>query len=55
MATEEAPAPQCPEALFNPETGNLLRCVQRGRHDWHQTAGGTEWRIPVDSSTEAPF
>lgn len=54
---EERPAPQCPEALFNPEyPGGLLRCVASpGGHDLHRTAGGTEWRVPVDSSTEVPF
>jgi hypothetical protein len=54
---EESPAPQCPEALFNPEyPGGLLRCVAPpGGHDVHQTSGGTEWRVPVDSSTEVPF
>lgn len=60
MSTEsttipEPSAPQCPEALFNPDTGDLRRCVQRGRHDWHRTPGGTEWRLPVDSSTEPPW
>ena len=54
-AAQGAPMPQCPEALFNPDTGGLRRCVHRGRHDWHQTTGGTEWRVPVDSSTEVPF
>lgn len=54
-AATESPAPQCPEALFNPETGALRRCVERGRHDWHQTVSGTQWRIPVDSATKAPF
>jgi hypothetical protein len=54
-AAEESPAPQCPEALFNPDTGALRRCVQKGRHDWHQTPSGTQWRIPVDSATDAPF
>lgn len=43
---EENPVPQCPEALFNPDTGDLLRCiVPPSRHDLHQTASGTEWRI----------
>lgn len=54
-AAEEPPAPQCPEALYNPETGDLRRCVQHGRHDWHQTPAGTEWRVPVGPSTEVPF
>ncbi|MGW7597297.1 hypothetical protein [Streptomyces antimycoticus] len=52
----ENPVPQCPEALFNPATGDLLRCVAPpGGHDLHQTPDGTEWSVPVDSSTEAPF
>lgn len=55
-AAAEPPAPQCPEALFNPETGNLRRCVvPPSRHEWHQTASGTEWRVPVDTTTEVPF
>ncbi|MFE5368115.1 hypothetical protein [Streptomyces mirabilis] len=56
-AAGEPPAPQCPEALINPEyPGGLLRCVAPpGGHDVHQTPGGTEWRVPVDSSTEVPF
>ncbi|MFE2485975.1 hypothetical protein ACFXGR_22295 [Streptomyces mirabilis] len=56
-AAGENPAPQCPEALFNPEyPGGLLRCVAPpGGHDVHQTPGGAEWRVPVDSSTEVPF
>lgn len=52
---DEPSTPQCPEALFNPDTGALLRCVQRGRHDSHKTPGGTEWRVPVDSSIESPW
>lgn len=52
---EEPAVPQCPEALINPDGGDLRRCVQRGRHDWHQTPGGTQWRVNVDSSTEVPF
>ncbi|QIP87591.1 hypothetical protein GLX30_30210 [Streptomyces sp. Tu 2975] len=57
MTSEEFPAPQCPEALYNRDTGDLLRCVQQGRHDWHRTPGGTEWRVPVDvdQETECPF
>ncbi|MFJ8583679.1 hypothetical protein ACIRD2_03325 [Streptomyces sp. NPDC093595] len=51
----EAAAPQCPEALLNPETGDIRRCVQRGRHDWHQTPSGTQWRVPVDGTIEVPF
>lgn len=55
-ATEESPAPQCPEALFNPDTGDLFRCiVPPSLHEWHQTPGGVEWRIPVDQKTETPF
>ncbi|MGW3196251.1 hypothetical protein ACWDBD_17025 [Streptomyces sp. NPDC001118] len=55
MSTEEPPAPQCPEALFNPDTGDLLRCIQDGRHNWHETPGGTQWRTPVDTTAEVPF
>ncbi|MFJ9740877.1 hypothetical protein [Streptomyces sp. NPDC101166] len=55
VATEETPAPQCPEALFNPENGALLRCVQQGRHEWHHTPSGTQWRIPVSSGAGDPF
>ena len=33
MAAAETPTPQCPEALFNPDTGDLFRCV-RGAHGW---------------------
>lgn len=47
-ATPEPKAPQCPEALFNPDSGDLRRCVQQGRHEWHETAGGTQWRMPGD-------
>jgi hypothetical protein len=57
VTSEEHPVPQCPEALFNPEyPGGLLHCVASSDgHDLHQTAGGIEWRVPVDSSTEVPF
>lgn len=51
----EAAAPQCPSALLNPDTGDLLRCVRGGRHDWHQTPAGTEWRLPVGTTVEVPF
>jgi hypothetical protein len=51
----ENPPPQCPEALYNPDTGNLRRCVQGGRHEDHQTAGGTQWRIDLDTATEMPW
>lgn len=54
-ADEETTVPQCPEALFNPETDDLRRCVQHGPHEWHKTPGGTEWRVRVDESTEVPF
>jgi hypothetical protein len=53
--TGDSDVPQCPEALFNPNTGILLRCVQRGRHDWHQTPSGSQWNVPVDSSPNVPF
>lgn len=55
-ASEQTPAPQCPEALYNPDTGDLFRCVAPpGGHDLHQTPGGTEWRVPVNHGTETPF
>lgn len=47
--------PQCPEGLFNPDTGDLLRCVQQGRHDQHQTPSGTQWTVSVDSSADVPW
>jgi hypothetical protein len=47
--------PRCPEGLYNPDTGALRRCMQRGRHDQHQTLNGTQWTVAVDSSTDVPF
>jgi hypothetical protein len=47
--------PQCPEGLFNPDTGDLLRCVQQGRHDQHETPSGTQWTVSVDSSVDVPW
>ncbi|MEV8101022.1 hypothetical protein [Streptomyces sp. NPDC088135] len=41
---QDQPAVQCPEALYTPETDILLRCNQRGPHDWHETEHGTQWR-----------
>lgn len=55
VPAEEPPAPQCPEALFNPDTGDLRRCTVSGRHEDHQTAGGTQWRIPVNTTAEVPW
>lgn len=60
MTSEEHPAPRCPEALYNRDTGDLRRCHRQDRHDWrdwHRTASGTEWRLPVDvdQETECPF
>lgn len=52
---EESDVPQCPEGLFNPDTGALRRCIQRGKHDQHQTLNGTQWTVAVDSSTDVPF
>ncbi|MEU0837150.1 hypothetical protein [Streptomyces sp. NPDC005969] len=43
-AEQDQPAPQCPEALYTPETDTLRRCIQRGPHDWHETEHGTQWR-----------
>lgn len=37
-------APQCPEALYTPETDTLRRCIQNGPHDWHETERGVQWR-----------
>ena len=39
--------PQCPEALYSPETDVLRRCVQRAPHDWHEAEGGVQWRHPA--------
>lgn len=55
VAPSGSDVPHCPEALFNPDTGALLRCVQQGRHDWHQTPSGTQWNVPVDSGAGDPF
>jgi hypothetical protein len=55
VVSKESADPQCPEALFSPDTGALLRCVQRDHHDWHQTPAGTEWRLPASASTEVPW
>lgn len=44
----------CPEALFNPDTGALTRCI-RGPHDWrdwHESESGTQWRHATDESKE---
>ncbi|MFD7465062.1 hypothetical protein [Streptomyces tendae] len=51
----ESATPQCPEGLFNPDTGDLLRCVREDRHELHRTPSGTHWRVPAASSTEVPF
>jgi hypothetical protein len=55
VSDEESPGPQCPEALFNPDTDGLRRCIQDGRHEDHQTADGTQWHIPVNTTAEVPF
>jgi len=52
--------PQCPEALYDPETDTLFRCINGpGQHDWHQDKYATRWRDPmadVDLSTlDDPF
>jgi len=54
-SAEESPVPQCPEALFNPDTGDLRRCIENGRHDHHQTVDGTQWHIAVDATSEVPW
>jgi hypothetical protein len=51
--------PQCPEALFNPTTGAIRRCVLGPHaggdlHAWHQTENGTQWRIPKTEPKEGP-
>lgn len=43
-AQQAEPAPQCPEALYTPETDTLRRCIQSGPHDWHETERGIQWR-----------
>ncbi|MFE4867652.1 hypothetical protein [Streptomyces sp. NPDC056682] len=47
--------PQCPEALYSPETDILRRCVEQDQHDWHRTAGGTQWQVPAGRTVEMPF
>ncbi|MFF7879154.1 hypothetical protein ACFZDM_33575 [Streptomyces californicus] len=41
-------APQCPEALYSPDTDTLRRCIRDPREhdwrDWHEAEGGIEWR-----------
>jgi len=39
--------PQCPEALYTPETDTLRRCTQSGPHDWHEDEHGLKWRDPM--------
>lgn len=51
----EGATPQCPEGLFNPDTGDLLRCVRQDRHELHRTPSGTHWSVSVDASTDVPF
>ncbi|MGW9238116.1 hypothetical protein ACWGRL_05165 [[Kitasatospora] papulosa] len=52
--------PQCPEALYDPETDTLFRCINGpGQHDWHQDRFAVRWRDPmadVDlSQVDDPF
>ena len=52
--------PQCPEALYDPGTDTLFRCINGpGQHDWHKDQHGTQWRDPmadVDlSQVDDPF
>ncbi|MFI9194095.1 hypothetical protein ACIG0A_32955 [Streptomyces californicus] len=43
-----AETPQCPEALYDPETNTLFRCINGpGQHDWHQDEHATRWRDPM--------
>ncbi|MFE9736179.1 hypothetical protein ACFYO9_37635 [Streptomyces sp. NPDC005863] len=55
LAGADTPKPQCPEALFSPDTGDLRSCVQNGRHDDHQAADGAQWRIGLDEATGVPW
>jgi hypothetical protein len=51
--------PQCPEALYNPDTDTLRRCVL-GPHGglnlgvWHEAEDGIQWRIPDTEPKEGP-
>lgn len=52
-AQQAKPAPQCPEALYSPETDTLRRCT-RGPHDWrdwHETESGTQWRHATEEQS----
>lgn len=55
IATVALPTPQCPEALFNPDTSDLRRCIQHGRHEGHRAADGTQWHISLDATAEVPW
>lgn len=44
--------PQCPEALYYRETDVLRRCVQKVPHDWHETEGGMQWRLPTQEQED---
>lgn len=46
-------SPQCPEALYSPDTDVLRRCIQRGPHEWHMSEGGVEWRLPPQTQEDA--
>ncbi|MEU8740553.1 hypothetical protein [Streptomyces halstedii] len=52
--------PECPEGLYDPETGTLIRCIKGpGRHEWHQDRHATRWRDPMAdadlSQVDSPF
>ncbi|MEU2566574.1 hypothetical protein [Streptomyces althioticus] len=53
--TDNAEKPQCPEALFNPDSGVLLRCVRQDLHTLHRTPSGTHWSLPAGSGEKTPF
>lgn len=61
MAGASAPAsgPQCPEALYTPQTDTLRRCVlgAHGGQDlgvWHESEDGIQWRHSGTESEEGP-
>lgn len=41
-------SPQCPEALYNPDTDTLRRCIRGPHQDWHETEGGLKWQDNTD-------
>ncbi|WP_405769194.1 hypothetical protein OG539_32590 [Actinacidiphila glaucinigra] len=56
LPAEQPAAPQCPEALFNPDTDDLRRCINTGWHEDHQTVDGAKWHIAINTNPEGcPF